>query len=42
VAQQGPDPVERVVFVAAVAEGVLLDPAAHLVDDVGAEVRSGT
>ena len=39
-AQQAADLVERVVLVAAVAQGVLLDPAADLVDDLGAEVRS--
>ena len=35
--EQSADLVERVVFVAAVAEGVLLDAAADLVDDLGAE-----
>jgi len=35
--EQPTDLVERVVFVAAVAEGVLLDAAADLVDDLGAE-----
>jgi len=39
-AQQPPDLVQRVVLVAAPAQGVLLDPAAHFVDDLGAEVRS--
>ena len=37
VAEQPADLVERVVLVAAVAEGVLLDAAADLVDDLGAE-----
>ncbi len=37
VAQQAADPVERVVLVPAVADGVLLDAAADLVDDLGAE-----
>jgi hypothetical protein len=37
VAQQAADLVERVVFVAASAEGVLLDAAADLIDDLGAE-----
>ena len=36
-AEQPADLVERVVFVAAAAEGVLLDAAADLVDDLGAE-----
>ena len=30
--EQPPAPVERVVLVAAVAEGLLLDPAAHVVE----------
>jgi hypothetical protein len=37
-AQDVADPVERVVAVTAVAQGVLLDAAADLVDDVGAEL----
>jgi hypothetical protein len=37
VAEQAPDLVQRVVFVAAPTEGVLLDAAADLVDDLGAE-----
>ena len=37
VAEEPADLVERVVFVAAVADGVLLDAAADLVDDLGAE-----
>jgi hypothetical protein len=37
VAQQAVDLVERVVLVTAVPEGVLLDAAANLVDDLGAE-----
>ena len=37
VAEQAADLVERVVLVAAVTEGVLLDAAADLVDDLGAE-----
>ena len=37
VAEEAADLVERVVLVAAVAEGVLLDPAADFVDDLGAE-----
>jgi hypothetical protein len=37
VAQQPADPVERVSLVAAVSQGFLLDPAADLVDDLGAE-----
>jgi hypothetical protein len=37
VAQQPADLVERIVFHAAVTEGVLLDAAADLVDDLGAE-----
>ena len=36
-AQQAADLVERVVLVTAVPEGVLLDAAADLVDDLGAE-----
>jgi hypothetical protein len=36
VAQQSADLVERIIFQAAVAEGVLLDTAAHLVEDLGA------
>ena len=36
-AEQAADLVERVVFVAAAAEGVLLDAAADLVDDLGAQ-----
>ena len=38
--QQRPaDPVERVVLVAAAVQGVLLDPAADLVDDLGPELH---
>ena len=37
-AQQTPDLVERVVLVTAPAQGVLLDAAADLVDDLGAEL----
>ena len=37
VAEQPADLVERVVLVAAPAEGVLLDAAADLIDDLGAE-----
>ena len=37
-AQQGADLVERVVLVAAVSQGVLLDAAADLVEDLGAEL----
>ena len=37
VAEQPADLVERVVFVAAAAQGVLLHAAADLVDDLGAE-----
>ena len=36
--QQAADLVERVVLVPAPAQGVLLDPAADLVDDLGAEL----
>ena len=36
-AEQPADLVQRVVFVAAAAQGVLLDPTADLVDDLGAE-----
>src|SRR5215207_531330 len=39
-AQQPADPEQRVAGVPAVAEGVLLNPAADLVDRVQAEVRS--
>ena len=39
-AQQVLDAVERVALAAAVAEGLLLDPAAALIDRGGAEVRS--
>lgn len=38
VVQQAADPVERVVLVTAVTEGVLLDAATNLVDDLGAEL----
>lgn len=38
VAQQPADPVERVVFVAVVAQGLLLDAAADLVDPSRAEL----
>ena len=38
VAEQPADPIQRVIGVAAVAQGVLLDPAADLVDDLGAEL----
>jgi hypothetical protein len=37
VAEQAADLVQRVVFVAAAAEGVLLHPASHLIDYLGAE-----
>ncbi len=35
VTQQPPDRVERVVSVTTVSDGVLLNPAADLVDDLG-------
>lgn len=37
-AQDGLDPEQRIALAAAVAGGVLLDPAAQLVHDVGAEL----
>jgi hypothetical protein len=37
VPQQPADPIQRVVAMAAVAEGVLLDPAADLVEGLGAQ-----
>jgi pimeloyl-ACP methyl ester carboxylesterase len=37
-AQQAPDLVQRVVLVSAPGQGVLLDPAAHFVDDYGVQL----
>ena len=40
-AQDVPNPVQRVVLVAAVAVDVLLDPAADFVHDAGGDLDSG-